>query len=461
MFLLGLDAGTTSISGVLLNAESKTVDHVISVDHDAALPAHNPSLSIQDPEKLFTSVQEAKTALLREALRRGGEGAVSAISVTGQMHGILYIDRNGRSLSPLFTWQDLRGHREYPSGSKSWFSWASERTGYMIPPGYGYLTHVINRYEEMIPPDAAGLSTLSAYVSMRLTNEHAPSLEYSDAHSLGLFDLQARRFDTAALKHIGITDPFIPEAVPAGTLVGKTEEGIPVYAAVGDNQAGFIGAVHGNIDDIVVNVGTSAQVSACISSVPPKAYEAPDAGWIDDLEIRPFPGDRYLITGASISGGSSYRLLEQLFREICTKYTNTDPGNILDQMNQIPYDRLHPDLKLEVSSQFQGTRRDPNKRGAISNIGRYNLTHDYLVEGFLRGIAEEVARYYRQISPLLDDKQPHKIVGVGNAIRRNALLRTILEEKLGTRVLVSPYAEEAAYGAAFIAGLGAGIIEME
>lgn len=460
MFLLGLDAGTTTISGVLLNIETEVVECIVSVEHEAAFSSDNPDLSIQDPEKILRTARRVKEQLLQEARRRGGDRAVSAMSVTGQVHGILYIDKEGRSLSPLYTWQDLRGRKNHPAAGVSWSAWATERTGYVLPTGYGFLTHVINRHEMEVPGAAAGVSTILGYVTMRLADAPTPSLEYTDAQSLGLFDLKRLCFDAHALELLGISERYVPTSVPAGTLIGKTEEGIPVYAAVGDNQAGFIGAVRGNLNDLVVNVGTSAQISACLPTVPAEALEYPHAGWFDELEIRPFPGKRYVITGASLSGGSSYRLLEQLFREICRKYTNIDPGNIFDLMNEIPYDRMPSSLRLDVRSQFLGTRKDPETRGAISNIGRYNLTHDYLVEGFLRGIAEEVARYYRQIIPLLD-ATPHRVVGVGNALRRNPLLKRILEEEIGVPVLVPRYTEEAACGAAYLAGIGAGLITQE
>lgn len=84
-----------------------------------------------------------------------------------------------------------------------------------------------------------------------------------------------------------------------------------------------------------------------------------------------------------------------------------------------------------------------------------NLTHDYLVEGFLHGIVYELCQFWSEL-PLRLQEQMQSIVGVGNGLRRNPLLRRILEEEFGMPLAVPVATEEAALGAAIIAGVGIG-----
>ncbi len=467
MRLIGIDTGTTSISGVLLNTTTGRVEDLVSIEHGAALPADNSEMDVQDPGKIFDSVESIEARLVQKAAilaeRDGGEKHIRGISVTGQVHGILYIDAEGHHISPLYTWQDTRGRCLMPaggtSGSERWTDWASRASGHLLPPGYGFLTHLINRYEDRVPADAVGITTILGYISMQLAETRRSALETTDAHSLGLYDLQKHRFDQDALANLNIAPELAPEVVPAGTILGTTREGINVYAAVGDNQAGYVGAVQEPEGEPLVSIGTSAQLSVYSQDLPDPAQQTgANYGWQGQLEIRPFPGGDFLYAGASITGGSSYRLLETLFREICRKHTGSDPGSILEQMNAIAYDELQESLKLNVSTQFLGTRLDPSKRGSIRNISRANFTHDYLVEGFLRGIATELKAYFNDLPAHLRESG-QQMIGVGNAVRRNPLLRRILERELGLPMRSPEYREEAALGAAIIAGVGAGAYE--
>ncbi|MFP4642818.1 MAG: sedoheptulokinase [Spirochaetales bacterium] len=459
MNFIGIDAGTTSVSGVLLNAAGGRVEEIVSVEHGAALAADNSELDIQDPQKILDAIESIKATLLGRTKQE-----VRAISVTGQVHGILYIDADGHHVSPLYTWQDTRGTRPLPAGTgehgESWSDWASKISGYLIPPGYGFLTHLINQSEERVPADAEGITSILGYISMRLSETRAPKLETSDAHSLGLYNLKDKCFDVDALETLNIARTLVPEIVQAGTVLGTTREGIEVFAAVGDNQAGYVGSVQKPTGEPLVSIGTSAQLSVFSPTLPDSgettgSIGSKHYGWEGQLEIRPFPGGAFLLAGASITGGSSYRLLETLFREICRKYAGEDPGSLLEQMNAIPYEELEDSLKLDVSTQFLGTRLDPSARGAIRRISRANFTHDYLVEGFLRGIVAEIKTYFNDLPANLRENS-RKIIGVGNALRRNPLLRKIIEQEFTLPLRSPAYTEEAALGAAIIAGVGAG-----
>jgi sedoheptulokinase len=467
MRLIGIDAGTTSISGVLLNSETREIEALESKEHLARIATDSPEEDIQDPELILQTVQHILSALSEvaaEKMKAGVPGGpVSAISITGQVHGILYVDKQGRHVSPLYTWQDTRGSRrkEDDSTGKSWSEWAADVVGYAVPPGYGFLTHLINTHEKKVPPETAYFTTIIGYLSMRLSGSPTPCLDATDAHSLGCFQLSTNRFDMDALARLGVSDEILPVVVPSDKALGETPEGVTVFPGVGDNQASCIGAVREFETSCLIGIGTSAQISMYSDNSTDSFLDGATGkftGWLGPLELRPFPGGGTLISGASIAGGSSYRLLEQLIREICTKYCGTDPGNILEEMNSINYDSLQGDLRLTVDTQFLGTRQNPDARGRISGIGKTNLTHDYLVEGFLRGIVRELKGFFRELPADLRN-QYTDIVGVGNGLRRNPLLRRILQDEFGMSLEHPSNKEEAALGAAFIAGVGAGAYE--
>ena len=96
--LIGLDIGTTSISAVAVESSSGLLLRSVTVPNDSVLPSPDGVSRIQDPARIVKTVLSLKEALAAEF------SPVTAIGVTGQMHGILYLDRVGRTVSPLYTW---------------------------------------------------------------------------------------------------------------------------------------------------------------------------------------------------------------------------------------------------------------------------------------------------------------------------------------------------------------------
>ncbi|MFW6313195.1 MAG: sedoheptulokinase [Spirochaetota bacterium] len=451
MYLVGLDAGTTSISGVLLNVTTGTVERVVSVPHGADLPSQDPETCLQDPE----TIRETLETVLRKLVDETPDaGSVLAIGVTGQVHGILYLDGAGAALSPLYTWQDLRGRRVRPgedlSSRTTWTDWAHARSGYRVPSGYGLLTHCINMHDGLVPPRAEHITTILGYLTMRLTGATWARIDSTDAHALGLFAFDRNGFDLDAARELGIAVRLLPDVVAAATTLGSTSDGIPVIVGLGDNQAAIIGSVLDAEKSILINVGTSSQ----LSMICPDALGTPAS----NLEMRPFPGNGHLLSGAALCGGSAVAMLERLFREVCRRYGDVDPGPLFDRMASLDLDGLPRELIPAVQTQFLGTREDPDARGSISGLGPENLSPDFLIAGFLYGIAGELARFRSALPAPLRERST-RIVGVGNGLRKNSLLRRILASELELPVVLPKSAEEAALGAAIAAGVATGVYE--
>ena len=114
-------------------------------------------------------------------------------------------------------------------------------------------------------------------------------------------------------------------------------------------------------------------------------------------------------------------------------------------------EKFSPDAcTLAVSTKFDGTREDPNERGSITGIDTNNLTPENLMYGYMKGIATELYDMYRGVS---DGKGGKKLLGSGNAVRVNPMLRTILSELFEGELTIPDCKEEAAHGAAKFAQL--------
>ena len=92
-----------------------------------------------------------------------------------------------------------------------------------------------------------------------------------------------------------------------------TWNGIPVCAALGDNQASFLGSVS-DPDGALINIGTGSQISFLSDST-----ECPDT-----MEARPYAGGKFLWAASALCGGRAYALLKQFFEQ-CIEMAGLKP----------------------------------------------------------------------------------------------------------------------------------------
>lgn len=422
---IGIDIGTSSICGVVYDDSASQVKSVTRAN-DSAI-AGGPSWSFrQDAGRIL----EVTRQLLDELLA----GDVASIGFCGQMHGMLYVDADGRAVSPLYTWQDGSAAQPFRDG-KSYAQWLSERTGYEIATGYGLATHFYNMQTGNVPPDAVKLCTVMDYVAMNLCGKTQPLCEPSNAASLGFFDKRGLRFDTEALAAAGIGTDILPQVFPAGTHVGRYR-GIPVFNPIGDNQAAFLGSVSDKASSVQVTIGTSSQISVYCDSY----VEVPS------LDTRPLPGGGYILVGAALCGGCSLALLKDFYRQVIEDFTgcSISDGELYDKMSAAAASQTDG---ITVRTTFEGTRRDATLRGEISGISLRNLTPDRLTTAFLKGICQELKDFYDLLPESIRQGRT-AITGSGNALRKNPLLKKILSDTFCLPVVMTSHQEEAALGAA-------------
>jgi sedoheptulokinase len=321
------------------------------------------------------------------------------------------------------------------------------------------------------------------FATLKLTEGPAgrrPVTDATIAASVGLADPYSGQPDPRALQEAEFGSVLPASIREAGSRVGSTAggagipSGAPVFAPLGDNQAGFLGAVRDVEGMGLLNVGTGGQISAWLPSVSeaelreaerPRGYHGRARIGLArfELEVRPFPGGGVLLVGATLCAGQAYALLEGFFREVLETFGARAEGPLYARMNELaagPEDPLEDPLKefkdgLRVNTRFNGARHDPEATGAIHNIKLRNLTPAALVRGFLEGIASELHGPFEAMSRFRGAPL-RGLAGSGNGLRRNPALRGMLAQYFGQRLLVPRLPEEAALGAALAAAVGLG-----
>lgn len=427
MAILGIDLGTSTLSAVVLDEKTRAVLH--SETHKGADFAALPEswARVQDADALADMGSAVYERLSKSY-------ALSAVALTGQMHGVVPVDESGLAVGPLYTWQDGRG--ALTENGESICDMLARETNLSVASGYGLATHVYNLRHNLADPRTRALTTAAGYLGMRLTGRKRPLLHASDAASLGGYDVRTHRFLDAAVR---LSENALPESVDQAVWLGKTRDHVPVAVAIGDNQASFLGASDDPARTLLVNVGTGSQVSLC----------ADRCVLSDAFDTRPFIGGSYLLVSSPLCGGKSYALLERFLRSCAALAGCDESKSLYGAMNALAM--AEPRDPLTVDTRFCGTRRDPALRASITNLGEDNFDAAHLIRGVLTGMARELYDGYAAMRAALNVRSDLVLTASGNGAKRNPALQSILAQTFGRPLTLSPYDEEAARGAAIFA----------
>lgn len=432
MKAIGLDIGTTTICGVLLDGQTGTQLERYTVSNDASLTAPYSWQKLQDPNMIEKCCFEILNKLT------SGHLDIAAIGVTGQMHGILYLNSSGEPVSPLITWQDGRGNQSEYNGV-TYAQSISDRTGRRLATGFGTVTHYWNTKNHMIPDGAVKMCTIADYIAMRLAGIQKPVLHSSMAASLGLFDLKDNTFDKELIQKAGMAFSYFPQVQKEEKPIGFWKGNVSVSAAFGDNQASFLGAVPSD-GSVLVNIGTGSQISVLADQI--RSFE--------QLECRPYMKGKYLYVGSSLCGGYAYALLKHFYESVFRMCGTQPEKDLYAFMNKAADNALsrYGMHGMQADVRFNGSRIQPDLRGKIENISVNNFDAESLTLGILQGICKELYEYYLEAN--VPCEIPY-ITGSGNGIRKNPLLQHLLGLQFGKEIHISQCEEEAACGSALFA----------
>lgn len=423
--VLGIDIGTTTISAVVIDIDKNSVLESYTVANSSKISTDSV-LAEYDTNWIFEKAKRIVDYLIKAYPN------TKSIGVTGQMHGVVCVDKEGNAVSPLYNWQDGRGNLKAASG-KTYCEEIKEKTGYNVFTGYGFASLYYNVVNGIEPQNANSFCTIMDYVAMKLSGNSLPIIHPTNAASLGLYDINENKFDEVAINKLGLSNLTLPVVAAKGENTGMYN-GIPVGSAIGDNQASFYGSVKNGENSALLNFGTGSQISVIID----KAKEVDKS-----LEIRPYMFGKFLLCGSALCGGRAYSILEKFFGAYAL-LINESAGSQYEVMNNLAKKAYEAKGGLNVSTKFCGTRVSPEVRGSIDGIGEADFTPENLVLGVLSGMVNELKEYF----DYMNVDYVKEIVASGNAVRNNPVLVNLLGDTFGMKVSLTGNSEEAAIGAA-------------
>ncbi len=444
-YFLGLDISTTSSKALLID-EKGEVEASASSPHTLQTP--KPLWSEQNPHQWW----EAVSISIRTVLEKAGiiGELVAAIGLTGQMHGLVLLGEAGEVLRPAILWNDQRTQAQceeiHQRFGKDHFI---QITGNVVLTGFTAPKILwVQQNEPEVYAKTRHILLPKDYIRFKLTGEYA--LDKADGAGTVLFDLKSRNWSAEILEKLNINPAWMPQTFEGPDFTGKVTSGaaaatglnagIPVAAGGGDQaaQAVGVGAVEPGV--IALTVGTSGVVFAPTSSplIEPE-------GRLHAF-CHAVPGMWHFM-GVMLSAAGSL----QWYRDALAPDKAFD--ELLNEAELVP----EGSEGLQFLPYLSGERTphpDPLARGAFVGLtlrhGRGHMTRAIL-EGVSFGLKDSFTLI--QNAGVGEIKQ----VRASGGGTKSKLWRQILASVLEAELVTVNTTEGAAYGAALLAGVGAGV----
>jgi xylulokinase len=443
-YLLGLDVSTTGSKAVLVDAEGRVVGSA-TTDHPLSTP--RPAWSEQDPLHWWRSA----TTSIRRVMEESGVGGeeIVGVGLTGQMHGLVLLDREGTPLRPAILWNDQRTAVECAEITEAvGRERVVEITGNPVLPGFTAPKLVwVRKHEPEVYARIAHVLLPKDYVRWRLTGAFASDV--SDAAGTSLLDVGRRAWSPQMLAALDVPREWLPEVTESPVVSARVsaggaretglKEGTPVVAGAGDNAAAAVGTGIVTPGLVSVSLGTSGVVFA-----PLAEYRPEPEGRLHAF-CHAVPGQWHLM-GVMLSAAGSLRWYRDTlapgvaFDALVEEAAGVPPG--AQGLLFLPY--------------LSGERTpypDPDARGAFVGL---SLAHSraHLTRAVLEGVAFGLRDSLELMKDLGLDVATVRATGGG---ARSPLWRQILADVLHAEVALPATEEGAAHGAALLAGVGAGL----
>ena len=444
MWFLGMDVGTGGTRAVVVDENGRLISGA-AAEH-APFRMDHPGWAEQDPEDWWRAAKEAIVGALAAAPEP--KQPITALGLTGQMHGAVMLDENGAVLRPSLIWCDTRTQPEC--------DWLHEKIGYeklielTCNPALPNFTLTkllwVKTHQPEIFAKIRHVMCPKDYVRYRLTGEFA--IDVQEASGTLLLDVTHRRWSAEVAEAAGIPLEWLPRVYESPEVCARISEeaaaltrltiGTPVVAGAGDQGAGAVGMGILQPGSVSATIGTSGVVFAATAN-PTKDPK----GRLHTF-CHAVPG-LWHVMGVTQSAGLSFNWLRNTF------FAGQSYESLTAAAEKVPAGSQG----LEWAPYLLGERTphlDPEVRAAFTGI---STTHT--AGHFTRAVLEGVAYSLQDTFTLFAELSiPVSGIRLGGGGARGPLWRRIQAGVYGHAVETLTAEEGGAFGCALMAGVGAG-----
>ncbi|OQB15250.1 MAG: Xylulose kinase [Firmicutes bacterium ADurb.Bin193] len=452
MYLLGIDIGTSGTKSVLFNEDGNAVASDLQ-----EYPLYQPQngWAEQDPEDWWAAV----CASIKNVIAKSGISDIKGVGLSGQMHGLVMLDKDDRVIRKSIIWCDQRTGRECDEitdiiGEKRLIEITAN------PALTGFTASKIRWVQNNEPENyekAAKIMLPKDYIRYMLTGEFAT--EVSDGSGMQLMDIAKRQWSGEVLQKLGIDRSLLGEMYesqePTGRVTRRAAEltGLPegtvVVGGAGDQAASAVG--NGIVKSGIVSstIGTSGVVFASMDkiSIDPKGRVHTFCHAVPNM---------WHVMGVTQGAGLSLKWFRDNFcrEEISVADSmQTDPYVLMDKIAETVPPLCDGVIYLPYLMGERTPHLDPYARGVFFGLSAKH-TKAHLLRAVLEGVAFSLKDCLEIIREMGIEASQVRASGGGG---RSAIWRRMQADLFGADVVTTTSSEGGALGVAILAGVGTGV----
>jgi xylulokinase len=454
LYLLGVDIGTSGTKTVLFDVEGNTIASAL-----AEYPLYQPQINWaeQDPEDWWKAVVETIAQVLKSS--RVNPSDIKGLGLSGQMHGMVLLDRNSQVLRPSIIWCDQRTQAECDQimeimDRKRLMEITANPalTGFTASKVMWVKNHqpdIFNQISKILLP--------KDYIRYKLTGVFAT--EVSDASGTQFLDVPKRTWSHEVLNKLGVNPDWMPEVYESqeisGTISGEAarltglNQGTPVAGGGGDQAAGAVG--NGIVKPGVISstIGTSGVVFASMDAVNM------DPMGRTQTFCHAIP-NTWHVMGVTQCAGMSLQWMRNNFcgmEKELAGFMGVDPYELMNREAEAAQAGCEGLIYLPYLMGERAPHLDSYARGVF-----FGLTAKHGRREMIRSVMEGVAYSLRDCLEILKGMNvPASEVRASGGGARSALWRQMQADVFNAPIAVTNSKEGPALGAALLAGTGAGV----
>ena len=441
--LLAIDQGTTSTRAILFGRDGRA--HA-SAQLEFAQHYPRDGWVEHDPEEIWRKT----LAVVRQTLDRATE-PVAACGITNQRETtVLWDRRSGAPVYNAIVWQDRRGaplcRRLVERGHAPLIR---ERTGLVVDSYFSatklaWLLAEVPGVRERARRGELAFGTIDTFLLWRLTGGAVHATDATNAARTLLFDIGRQRWDPDLLALFEIPEAILPEVRDCAAAFGRTRADltgreVPITGMAGDQQAALIGQACFRPGMVKSTYGTGAFVLQNMGAQMPAAA----GGLLATVAYRLGGRTCYALEGAIFNAGTAVKWLRDNFGTIASAAETERLAASLPGNRGVYF--------VPAFTGLGAPHWDPEARGAI-----FGLQRDTGRAEIARAALEAVCYQTRDLLDAMGG-EAGRLLRVDGGMVANDWLLQFLADMLGAPVERPALPEATALGAAFLAGLGAGL----
>jgi len=446
-YLAGIDVGTSSVKCIVI-----ADDGAVLSSCSEKYPLYTPQVgwSEQDPEDWWNATKKA----IRMAVEKSGvkPDEIVGLGFSGQMHGLVALDKDDKVLRRSILWNDQRTVEECDEIIRD-AGGLVRLIGYtnntMLTGFTGGKILWVKKHEPEIYRRMVSFLMPKDYIRFKITGEKAT--DASEASGTGLFDVKNRRWSSELIRRLGFDETMFPKVYEsdeaAGVVTSQAAEetglkaGMTVYAGGGDAviQTTGMGIVHEGIIGLII--GTSGIVSMSLVS-----FAENEGGKLQFFCNN--DRNKWQAFGCQLSSGGSLDWFAQ------TAYDG-DFKTLDMQAEQSPAGSQNL-VFLPYLTGERAPHADPYARGVFFGLSTQHGKGD-MARAVMEGVTFGLREIYEIILKGNPNLEPEEVISSGGG-SKSAIWRQIQVDVFNLPVkTLTGAAEGGAYGGAVVAGVGAGV----